>query len=402
MAELGMMERLLTLMAQKKASDLFLAPGSPVQFKLNGLTVPINDQKLDPANVVALIKEIVDEKSWRRFDEDHELNLGYGLRGVGSFRVNVFKQRGTAAAVIRYIPGDIPRFETLGLPEVLKDLIIQKRGLMLVVGSTGSGKSTTLASLLDYRNENKSGHILTLEDPIEFVFRNRRSIVSQRQIGTDTVSLQVALKNAMRQAPDCIFIGEIRDVETMTAAIAYAQSGHLVVATLHANNANNALNRILTFYTPENRPVLLQDLASTLKGVVCQRLLKSSGGGRVPAVEVLLNTRHIQELIEQSRLSEIKEAMEKSMAQGSITFDQALATLLADKKISKEEALANADSATNLLWMLENKKAAPTELSDEARSGNGLSSKPTRVSLTQPPGQPNAEGASFSEFLLNI
>ncbi len=402
MAELGMMERLLTLMAQKKASDLFLAPGSPVQFKLNGLTVPINDQKLDPANVVALIKEIVDERSWRRFDEDHELNVGYGLRGVGSFRVNLFKQRGTAAAVIRYIPGDIPKFETLGLPEVLKDLIIQKRGLMLVVGSTGSGKSTTLASLLDYRNENKSGHILTLEDPIEFVFRNRRSIVSQRQIGTDTVSLQVALKNAMRQAPDCIFIGEIRDIETMTAAIAYAQSGHLVVATLHANNANNALNRILTFYTPENRPVLLQDLASTLKGVVCQRLLKSTSGGRVPAVEVLLNTRHIQELIEQSRLSEIKEAMEKSMAQGSITFDQALATLLADKKISKEEALANADSATNLLWMLENKKAAPTELSGEARGGNGLSSNPTRTSLTQPPGQPNAEGASFSEFLLNI
>jgi twitching motility protein PilU len=261
MAELGMMERLLTLMAQKKASDLFLAPGSPVQFKLNGLTVPINDQKLDPGNVVALIKEVVDEKSWRRFDEDHELNLGYGLRGVGSFRINVYKQRGTAAAVIRYIPGDIPKFESLGLPEVLKDLIVQKRGLMLVVGSTGSGKSTTLASLLDYRNENKSGHILTLEDPIEFVFRNRRSIISQRQIGTDTVSLQIALKNAMRQAPDCIFIGEIRDIETMTAAIAYAQSGHLVVATLHANNANNALNRILTFYTPENRPVLLQDLA---------------------------------------------------------------------------------------------------------------------------------------------
>jgi twitching motility protein PilU len=402
MAELGMMERLLTLMAQKKASDLFLAPGSPVQFKLNGLTVPINDQKLDPANVVSLIKEIVDEKSWRRFDEDHELNIGYGLRGVGSFRVNVFKQRGTAAAVIRYIPGDIPKFETLGLPEVLKDLIVQKRGLMLVVGSTGSGKSTTLASLLDYRNETKSGHILTLEDPIEFVFRNRRSIISQRQIGTDTVSLQVALKNAMRQAPDCIFIGEIRDIETMTAAIAYAQSGHLVVATLHANNANNALNRILTFYTPENRPVLLQDLASTLKGVVCQRLLKSSSGGRVPAVEVLLNTRHIQELIEQSRLSEIKEAMEKSMAQGSITFDQALATLLADKKISKEEALANADSATNLLWMLENKKAAPADGGESAKQGNGLASNPSKVSITQQPGQPNSEGASFSEFLLNI
>jgi twitching motility protein PilU len=401
MAETGMMERLLSLMAQKKASDLFLAPGSPVQFKLNGLTVPINDQKLEPAMVVNLAREIIDDKAWRRFEEDHELNMGYGLRGVGSFRVNVFKQRGTAAVVIRYIPGDIPKFETLGLPEVLKDMIVQKRGLMLVVGSTGSGKSTTLASLLDHRNEIKAGHILTLEDPIEFIFKNRRSIVSQRQIGTDTDSLQIALKNAMRQAPDCIFIGEIRDVETMTAAIAYAQSGHLVVATLHANNANNALNRILTFYSPENRPALLQDLASTLKGVVCQRLLKSQQGGRVPAVEVLLNTRHIQELIEQGRLSEIKEAMVKSMAQGSITFDQALAVLLADKKVSKEEALANADSATNLLWMLENRKAEAQNPDSKPVEHSNLGSTP-RPSLNAPPGQPNAEGASFSEFLLNI
>ena len=398
MAEAKTMDRLLTLMAQKKASDLFLAPGSPVQFKLNGLTVPINDQKLDPPTVVALIKEVVDEKNWRKFEEDHELNVGYGIREVGSFRINVFKQRGTAAAVIRYIPGDIPKFDTLGLPDVLKDLIIQKRGLLLVVGSTGSGKSTTLASLLDFRNELKTGHILTLEDPIEFVFRNRRSIVNQRQIGTDTVSLQTALKNAMRQAPDCIFIGEIRDVETMTAAIAYAQSGHLVVATLHANNANNALNRILTFYTPENRPVLLQDLATTLRGVVCQRLLKSTTGGRVPAVEVLLNTRHIQELIEQSRLSEIKEAMEKSMAQGSVTFDQALAVLLSEKKITKEEALANADSATNLLWMLENAKAKnPEPGAVQQNAGND-----SRPGVAPAPGQPNAEGASFSEFLLNI
>jgi ABC-type cobalamin/Fe3+-siderophores transport system ATPase subunit len=230
-----------------------------------------------------------------------------------------------------------------------------KRGLLLVVGATGSGKTTTLASLIDYRNHHKTGHILTLEDPIEFVFRNRMSIVNQRQIGTDTKSLRTALKNALRQAPDCILIGEIRDTDTMSAAIAYAQSGHLVLATLHANNASHALNRIVSFYSPENRHVLLSDLSTTLKAIVSQRLLKSVGGGRVPAVEVLLNTTHIAELIEQGRLSEIRDALVNSMTPGSQTFDQALIELLLANKVTKEDALANCDSPTNLLWMLENR-----------------------------------------------
>lgn len=242
------MEKLLGLMAEKKASDLFLSPGSPVHIKINGVSLPINQQRLDPAMVVSMIREVITERQWEQFSDHHELNTGYGLRDVGSFRVNVFRQRGSASCVIRYIPGDVPKFETLELPEVLKDVIMEKRGLVLVVGSTGSGKSTTLASLIDYRNEAKSGHILTFEDPIEFVFRNKRAIVNQRQIGTDTENLQVALKNAMRQAPDIILIGEIRDPETMSAAIAYAQSGHLILSTLHANNAYNALNRIVNFY----------------------------------------------------------------------------------------------------------------------------------------------------------
>lgn len=349
------MERLLELMANKRASDLFLSVGSPVQIKLNGIAVPINQQRLDPESVENLLREVITDKQWQDYQSEQELNVGYGLRGVGSFRFSLFRQRGSTAAVIRYIPGDVPSFESLNLPVALQDQIMAKRGLMLVVGATGSGKTTTLASLIDYRNHHRTGHILTLEDPIEFVFKNRMSVVNQRQIGTDTKDLRTALKNALRQAPDCIFIGEIRDTETMSAAIAYAQSGHLVLATLHANNASHALNRIVSFYPPENRQVLLSDLSTTLKCVVSQRLLKSIGGGRVPAVEVLLNTTHIAELIEQGRLSEIRDALTNSMTPGAQTFDRALIDLLLAGQVTRDDALANADSPTNLLWMLENR-----------------------------------------------
>ncbi len=381
------MDRLLRLMAEKKASDLYIASGSPVHIKINGTTMPINQQKLDPNAVGSLIREILTERQWQEFEDRKELNAGYGVRGVGSFRVNVFRQRGSASCVIRYIPGDIPSFTTLNLPQVLTDIVMEKRGLVLVVGATGSGKSTTLASLLDYRNEQRSGHILTLEDPIEYTFANKRAIVSQRQIGTDSDTLQIALKNAMRQAPDCILIGEIRDVETMTAALAYSQSGHLVLGTLHANNSHNALNRIVSFYPPENRRVLLSDLSVTLKAIVSQRLVKALAGGRIPAVEILLNTRHVAELIEQGGLSEIKEAMEKSLAPGSQTFEHSLMQLVRDKKVSREDALANADSPTNLLWMMENSESEPAE---------------SKTAKTPEPAAPEPTGPSFSEFLLNI
>jgi twitching motility protein PilU len=386
------MEKLLTLMAEKKASDLFLSPGSPVNIKINGISLPVNQQRLDSATVTSMIREIVTERQWQLYEDHKELNVGYGLRGIGSFRVNVFTQRASPACVIRYIPGDVPELSSLSLPPVVSDIIMEKRGLVLVVGSTGSGKSTTLASLINYRNEQKSGHILTIEDPIEFVFKSQRSIINQRQIGSDTDTLQIALKNAMRQAPDIILIGEIRDPETMTAALAYAQSGHLVLSTLHANNAYNALNRIINFYPPETRRVLLSDMSTTLKAIISQRLIRSKAGGRLPAVEVLLNTRHIAELIEQGRLSDVKEAMEKSLAPGSQTFEDALVQMVRDDKISKEDALANSDSPTNMLWALENAESPkPVESTDSALVSQQMPEKP------KDPG-----GASFSEFLLNV
>ena len=386
------MERLLALMAEKRASDLFIAAGTPVQIKINGTTVPINQQRLEPPAIESLLREVLTDKQWAQFDHESELNIGYGLRNVGSFRFSLFRQRGTVAAVVRYIPGDVPQFESLHLPPVLSELIMEKRGLLLVVGSTGSGKTTTLASLIDHRNQHRSGHILTLEDPIEYTFRHKRSVVNQRQIGTDAVSLDVALRNALRQAPDCLMIGEIRDVESMSAAIAYAQSGHLVLSTLHANNAAHALNRIVSFYTPENRRVLLSDLATTLRCVISQRLIRAAAGGRIPAVEILLNTNFVSELIEQGRLSEIKEAMEKSMAPGSQTFERALVDLVRSKRVSKEDALAQSDSPTNLLWLLENTEDMVADAAAAAQRN-----VPEAPAQAKP-----AEGPTFSEFMLNI
>jgi twitching motility protein PilU len=368
----GTMERILRLMSEKKASDVYLSAHAPALIKINGQCVPINSQSLPPDAPKALLAEVLSPAQMALLDAEGELNVGFPLAGVGRFRVSAMRQRGTIAAVIRYIAVDIPTLATLQLPPVLSDLIMEKRGLLLMVGATGAGKSTTLASMMDYRNENVSGHILTIEDPVEFLFKNKKSVVNQREIGTDTQSLEIALKNALRQAPDVILIGEIRDRETMSAAVAYAQSGHLCLATMHANNSYQALNRILSFYPVEVRPTMLGDLAAALRAIVSQRLLRTTAGMRTPAAEVLLNTKLIAELIEKGDFSGVKEAMEKSMAEGSQTFEQDIARLIVDGVVERKEGLAHADSPTNLLWRMQNdftkaaKPAAAVEEDDEA------------------------------------
>src|SRR5688572_26878419 len=346
------MKRLFQVMADKKASDIFLSVGAPINIKINGVAVPVNQTIMNADTVRHLLYEVLTERQIKEYEDEMELNTGFTLDGIGSFRISAFRQKGSPAVVVRYIPGSIPALDSLGLPEVLKDVTMQKRGLILMVGATGSGKSTSLAAMLDFRNERKSGHILTLEDPVEYIFQNKKSIVNQREVGTDTKAFEIGLKNALRQAPDCILIGEIRDKETMAMALAYAQSGHLCLATLHANNSYHAMNRIINFYPLENRPALLLDLSAALAAVISQRLVRTKTGSRAMAAEVLLNTRHIAELIEKGEISEIKEALEKSMSPGSQTFEQALFKLFMDGKITQDEAMANADSATNMLWLI--------------------------------------------------
>ena len=348
------MERILRLMADKKASDVYLSAHSPALIKINGQAIPINAQILPPDAPRNLLAEVLPPERIEELEEMGELNMALPIAGLGNFRISGFKQRSTYAAVIRYIPNEIPPLQSLNVPPILADLIMEKRGLLLMVGSTGAGKSTTLAAMMDHRNETTLGHILTIEDPVEFLFTNKKSVVNQREVGSDTQSLQVALKNALRQAPDVILIGEIRDRETMSAAIAYAQSGHLCLATMHANNSYQALNRILSFYPVEVRSTMLGDLGAALKAIVSQRLLRTQDGGRTPAVEVMLNTKLISELIEKGDFSGVKEAMEKSMAEGSQTFEQDIAKLIVDGTVTRKEGILYADSPTNLMWRLEN------------------------------------------------
>src|SRR3982751_2157669 len=346
------MKRLFQIMAHKNASDIFISVGAPINIKLQGVAMPVNQAVMTADTVKQLLYEVLHERQIKEYEEEMELNTAFALDGVGAFRISAFRQKGTPAVVVRFIPGSIPALDSLGVPEILKEVIMQKRGLILMVGATGSGKSTSLSSMLDYRNERKSGHILTLEDPVEFIFKNKKSIVNQREVGTDTRAFEVALKNALRQAPDCILIGEIRDKATMGMALAYAQSGHLALATLHANNSYHAMNRIINFYPLETRASLLLDLAAALQAVISLRLVRIKTGARVPAVEILLNTRNISELIEKGEISQMKEALEKSLAPGSQTFEQALFKLFMDGKITQDEALANAGSASNMLWLI--------------------------------------------------
>lgn len=364
----SIMARVLRLMSDKNASDVYLSAGSPVMIRINGRCIPVNNQVLQADSPRSLLAEILPADRIDELDSKGELNMGFAFEGLGRFRVSAMRQSGSIAGVIRFIAAEIPPLAHLALPASLSELIMEKRGLILMVGATGAGKSTTLASMIDHRNANDSGHILTIEDPIEFIFKKKKSVINQREIGTDTESLDVALKNALRQAPDVILIGEIRDRNTMSAAIAYAQSGHLCLATMHANNSYQALNRILSFYPVEVRQTLLNDLATALKSIISQRLLRSQGGVRVPAVEVLLNTRLISEMIEKGDFSAIKEAMEKSMAEGSQSFEADIARLIIEGVVDRKEGLSHADSPTNLMWRLQNdfsKKSAPVAAEEE-------------------------------------
>src|SRR2546421_3430976 len=384
------MKRLFQVMAEKKASDIFVSVGAPINIKINGNAVPINQTVMTAETVKQLLYEVVNERQIKEYEEEMELNTAYALENVGAFRISAFRQKGAPAGVVRFIPGSIPPLDSLGLPDVLKEIVMQKRGLILMVGATGSGKSTSLSSMLDFRNERRSGHILTLEDPVEFIFQNKKSIVNQREVGTDTKAFEVALKNALRQAPDVILIGEIRDKQTMGMGLAYAQSGHLAVATLHANNSYHAMNRVINFYPLENRPSLLLDLSAALQAVISQRLVRTKTGARGAAVEVLLNTRHVSELIEKGEINEIKDALEKSMAPGSQTFEQALFKLFMEGKITQDEAMANADSATNMLWLIN--QATAGEISGQPMPQRPLEAAPEKSIGEQ------KQAASFNDF----
>ena len=354
------------MMAERQASDLFVTAGSPVQVKIQGVLYPVNKQILASDHVKALAYELMTEDQRATFEAEWEMNFGFPLEGVGNFRVNVFRQRGSVGIVVRFVKAVSPSIDDLRLPEALKSLIMEKRGLIFVVGSTGSGKTSTITAMLEHRNTTVPGHILTIEDPIEYVYPHRKSIVSQREVGIDTHSFSDALKNAMREAPDVMMIGEIRDKMTMQHALTYAQAGHLIISTLHANNSYHSMNRIINFFPHEARESLLMDLSVALKAVISQRLVKNKQGHLTPAVEVMVNSSRIAELIKNGEIDQMKEAMENSLYQGSQTFEQALYKLFKEGEITYEEALANADSATNLAWLVNNAQSQEEQEADRA------------------------------------
>lgn len=336
------------MMVERGASDLFFSVGAAPNIKIEGVTTSIKHPPLDSMQLMVLAKSLMNDVEQKEFEATMELNKALSVEGLGRYRINFFKQRGEIAMVVRYIKGKIPSIEALQLPSILSAVVMEVRGLVLVVGATGSGKSTALASMIDYRNKNHTGHILTIEDPIEYVHQHQQSIVDQREVGIDTLSYDNALKNAMREAPDLILIGEIRDRTTMQHAIAYAETGHLCLSTLHANNANQALDRVLNFFSAEAKSQLLLDLSLNLRAIISLRLIPSVNHQRVPAVEILLNTPYISDLIEKGKIDEIKDVMAKNQEQGMQTFDGALFELYKAKKITKDNAISFADSKNNV------------------------------------------------------
>jgi twitching motility protein PilU len=359
----------LRTMVEKDASDLYLSSGAPASAKIDGTLQPLEDKILTTEQIRDTAWSVMDSEQIADFERKPEMNLAISEEGIGRFRVNIFRQRNSISLVIRNIKTDIPDWKLLGLPSTLTDVIMEKRGLVLFVGATGSGKSTSLASLIDYRNSNSAGHIITIEDPVEFVHSHKQSIVNQREVGVDTDSYEDALKNTLRQAPDVILIGEIRDRETMEHALAFAETGHLAISTLHANNANQALDRIINFFPEDRRNQLLLDLSLNLRAFVSQRLIKTIDGKRAAAVEILLGTPLVQDMIRRGDVHEIKEVMQKSESLGMQTFDRALYKLVEAGRISADEALKNADSPNNLRLSLSlntdkvEKKAAAVRLS---------------------------------------
>ena len=338
----------LRILAQNDGSYLYLTVGAPPAAKFQGVLKPLENIKLMPARLQEIAHSLMNEEQKKAFENNPELNLAISERGIGRFRVNIFRQRNSFSLVIRNIKTEIPNIDALGMPSILKHSIMEKRGLILFIGGTGCGKSTSLAALIDYRNSNASGHIITIEDPIEFIHSHKKSLVNQREVGVDTISYEDALKNTLRQAPDVILIGEIRSRETMEHAIAFAETGHLCLSTLHANNSNQALDRIINFFPEDRRNQVLMDLSLNLKAFVSQRLIPTIDGKRVAAVEVLLNTQYVSDLILKGEVHSIKEAMEKSETTGMQTFDTHLQKLYEEGKISLDDALANSDSPNNL------------------------------------------------------
>ncbi len=346
------LDRLFKLMAEKQASDLFISCGAPINMKVNGIVAPVSTQPMDIETVRRIAYELMTKEQAREFENELEMNLSHLDRSVGNFRVNIFRQRGTISLVIRYVRSNVPPYELLKLPPVLLNLIMEKRGLVLVAGATGSGKSTTLAAMIDYRNANRSGHILTVEDPIEYLFEHKQSVINQREIGVDTVNYMQALQNALREAPDLIMIGEIRDKETMQQALLHTLTGHLCLSTIHANNSYHALSRIINLFPHDARAAVLSDLSIGLRAIVSQRLVRNRDGEQQPAVEILLNTSLIADLIKNGEFAQIKEAMEQSLYPGSQTFEQALCRLYLDGVITYDEAMSGSDSPTNLAWQI--------------------------------------------------
>lgn len=364
----------LQVLAKHDGSDLYLSTGAAPSAKFQGILKPLGKEPLKVGQIAKMIESVMDEDQKKEFEEELELNMAISIPGGGRFRLNMFKQRNEVSVVARNIVAEIPEFEKLGLPEVLKEVVMAKRGLILFVGGTGSGKSTSLASLIDHRNRHSAGHIITIEDPIEFVHKHKKSIINQREVGVDTKSFHAALKNTLRQAPDVILIGEIRDRETMEHALAFAETGHLAISTLHANNANQALDRIVNFFPEERRPQLLQDLGLNMQGIISQRLVPTVDKKRVAAVEVLLGNKTIQDLVMKGDTSGIKEIMSKSENLGMQTFDAALFKLHQAGKISLEEALKNADSENNLRLRI--KLDGGESSNDESAGGLSLEKTP--------------------------